>query len=59
MALGATCQINLVTLYYMWHGTHAWGGVAGSKLTWTWAYVTPPCHMVPLDQPILFYIDGH
>ena len=23
-------------------------GVAGSKLTWTWAYVTAPCHMVPI-----------
>ena len=30
-------------------------GVAGSKLTWTYAHVTPPCHMVPLEQPILFY----
>ena len=25
MAKGAMCQINLVTFYYMWHGTHAWG----------------------------------
>ena len=34
-------------------------GVAGSKLTWTEAYVAPPCHTDPLEQPILFYTFGH
>ena len=37
---GLRCHVlnlfELITCYYMWHGTHMHGdGVAGSKLTWT------------------------
>ena len=38
----------------MWHGTYAWDRVAGTKLTWTWAFVALPCHMAPLYGPSHF-----
>ena len=46
---------NYFTLHFVTCGMEPMHGdrVAGTKLTWTKAFVTLPCHMAPIIWPII------